>query len=153
MTASARHAPAVRYPLTASRDVVLALGMVSAAGLGCVLAWLAQQPTSLARTGVGMALWFACSALVYRAWRGHRAAAGGTLAWDGGQWWRVAPVDGEVAVAVPEICMDLQSRLLVTVRGQRGGTEWLWLSRRAEPGRWIALRRALVATVATRADR
>ncbi|MCZ2104053.1 MAG: hypothetical protein LC137_06710 [Burkholderiales bacterium] len=143
----------MRYPLTVSRGVGLALGAVSAAGLGCVLAWLAQQPASVARVGVGMALWFACAALAYRAWRGHRAAGGGALAWDGGQWWRVAPVEGEVAVAVPEICMDLQSRLLVTVRGQRGGAEWLWLSRRAEPGRWMDLRRALVATAATRVDR
>jgi hypothetical protein len=85
------------------------------------------------------------------AWLALRAQAPGELCWDGQYW--LLDGGGERGGALASIHLDLQSLMLVRLAPAGGGTQWLWLERRAAPERWRDLRRALYArAVATRAD-
>lgn len=143
MPGPAHRAPAVRYPFAPSRQVACALLALSVVGAAVDLAWWLQQPGGGVRAGAALLLWGACSVAAASWWHG---AGHGMLAWDGGQWLLAQTASSEpLVLAPPRVCLDLQSVMLVLVRVPSGRSRWLWLERRADPPRWMDLRRALVA--------
>lgn len=83
------------------------------------------------------------SASILLAVRAGKSAPVGQLGWDGEQWhWT-----GAGAGAVPAIAcvLDLQGMLLLRILCESGTRHWLWLEAGAQPARWKAMRRALVA--------
>ena len=67
----------------------------------------------------------------------------GQLRWDGEQWhW--SGVDHDT-VRVVACVLDLQRMLLLHIRCEQGACHWLWLEAAAQPTRWRAMRRAVVA--------
>ncbi len=75
--------------------------------------------------------------------RAGRNAPVGQLRWDGEQWHWSGADDG--AVRSITCVWDLQVLLLLKIHFEPGAQQWLWLEAGAEPARWRAMRRALVA--------
>jgi hypothetical protein len=144
-------APSVSYPVGRSRDAARLLMVFWAAGAGVAGAWC-YQINSIDQH-VDWRQWAVLAAVVMAtvaAWQALGAQAPGELRWDG-QFWLLD--GGEHGGGVASIHLDLQSLMLVRLAPAGGGTQWLWLERRAAPERWRDLRRALYArAVATRAD-
>ena len=131
------NAPSVSYPVGRSRFAAAALSMLWLLGaLATVLSWL-QAPVSAWRWGGAAALLLLVGLLAARSWWRQPS---GLLTWDGEGWsWSVA---GVVETGVPEVCLDLQHRMLIRwVAG--GATRWLWLELSARPSHWDDLRRAV----------
>jgi hypothetical protein len=64
--------------------------------------------------------------------------------WDWERWYWAGP---DVVAVTSLVCaLDLQSLLLLYVRHQQSPGFWLWLEDCGDGARWIALRRALVAS-------
>ena len=119
----------------ALRRGVLALAAAGALGL---CGWAAGGAAKPGAVLAGAALlWLACTgtALRFVAWLPQ-----GDLAWDGAVW-RFESGSGRAFMGVLRVHMDGQSRLLVSLQGDR--TLWLWLERRMQPERWADLRRAV----------
>lgn len=71
-------------------------------------------------------------------------AAHGQLRWDGERWhWSSAD---EQAVSQLECVLDLQRFMLLRIACESGLSLWLWLYSPAMDARWLALRRAVVAS-------
>lgn len=141
-----RLAPAVRHAFGPSAGLGWAVGLLCAAGLLCSASWLVLSgPRSVAATIAVPCLWLVCAAL---AWRWWRALPCGQLVWDG-QGWSLERSGWEQPQALtgpPEVCLDLQSTLLLRGQLQHQPALWLWLSRCAAAptcGAWLPLRRAL----------
>lgn len=78
-----------------------------------------------------------------RAWRQHRDAPVGQLAWDGVTWWwEPSGADRTEGQVTP--CLDLQAVVLVHFVNGAGRGAWLWLERGAAPVFWGRLRCALM---------
>lgn len=131
-------APSVSFPVGRSRYAGLILLAVWAAGACCAgigshllggLGW---------RTAVLLASTLLAGALAARA---HWRQPAGKLQFDG-QYWSLAGTHPIPAARLLP-ALDLQSLLLVrlVVAGRR--SQWLWLERRSDPPRWLALRRAV----------
>jgi toxin CptA len=137
-----RSAPSVIYPVGRSRFGAMVLLATWSAALVVFLAWLLVGPSLGGRQAAGAAVLVACGLW---AWRSHRAAPCGQLAWDGAAWqW-----DGQSSASRPvaiEVMVDLQAILLLRMQepGHASGrTEWLWVGQDADTLRWQALRRAV----------
>lgn len=151
-------APVVAYPITRSRWLAGLLLLVSAAGLGVVIAWLLLgAPKGIAAPAVAVGLWLLCSALAARFWW---QSPQGVLAWDGYCWnWTrrsgTAPLPGSA-----QLQLDWQHSLWVRWQGQAetetetdkkataSPVSWFWLEQRHAPAQWADLRRALHAPTA-----
>ncbi len=140
-------APAVTYPLSRPTFLVGVLVMLLSLALCVDLAWLAMASTGdwrpwvglLATAGVGGFCW----------WQGPLTRFG-RLSWDGGDWWweeDAGPHRGAIHRR-----LDTQSGLLIRFVADSGASHWFWLSQASEPGRWLAMRRAIYADAHRRAD-
>ena len=67
-----------------------------------------------------------------------------------GQHWSLSGAASRPVVEAT-VALDLQSLLLVRLRGA-GASQWYWVERRADPARWLDLRRALYARLPTAAE-
>ena len=147
------HAPAVRYPHGQSARVGWLLATVSSCGLACLLAWLvfgtarADIPIK-AVTGLG--LWLACCLIAWCWWARMPV---GQLAWDGGQWLLESGMSGQAQAVQgsPQVHLDLQWGLLLSLKVLQGPGCWLWLERRSDPLQWLALRRAVYSPARSQA--
>lgn len=75
-------------------------------------------------------------------WR-FQKAANGQLRWDGERWhWSDSQ---DYAVTKFDCVVDLQRFLLLRIVCDQGPQLWLWLYSPAMDGRWLALRRAVMA--------
>ena len=83
--------------------------------------------------------------------RGGATVHAGVLRFSGapgqGAAWRWSPdgcSDG-LALDAVRVALDLQSRVLLQLRGSAGAPVWVWVERDRAPADWLALRRALVS--------
>jgi hypothetical protein len=139
------NAPAVRYPYGRSRALGWVLSAVSVCGLASTLAWLSFGTTDTDRAikaAAGLGLWLCCSIASRHWWRSMPV---GHLAWDGSQWLLERPVPGhdQTVQGRPQVHLDLQAGMLLSMQPVQGRTAWLWLERQIDPLQWLALRRAV----------
>ena len=137
------HAPAVRYPH--GRSAVVGWLMLAVAGCGLIslLGWLVlgtAQADLAIKAASGLGLWLVCCAVAWRWW--WRMPVG-QLTWDGGQWVldSVRPGQAQAVQGSPQVHLDLQWGMLLSVRALQGRGNWLWLERRSDAVQWLALRR------------
>ncbi|WP_198971006.1 hypothetical protein [Xylophilus sp. ASV27] len=138
-------APAVRYPVMRSGRAGALQAALWLPGAAAVAGWMASAPKlgppQVLAAGLLLATAFACL-------RARRRSPPGQLGWDGQHWrWEGASSGPGLPEGTLSLHLDLQSLVLVRFRPARGGPLWLWLDRRALPGRWHALRCALHARV------
>lgn len=137
------HPPPVHYELGPSRlhtgvFVGLTLLMVTSFGL-----WIAMSER------LGWAhLWATLAGAIAWLWafRGWSVQPAESLHWDGQTWLLHR---GEAVISVlPRVVVDLQGHLLLYLAWQTPlkGQSWAWPSASKQPNRWLALRRALVAS-------
>ncbi len=132
------NAPAVTYPVGRSHFQVvltLAVGLMGALAQGAW--WLLSDAPGLVH-GLGWVLWLVlCSWALWRVLHTPQAH----LVWDGQEWCLQA---GVMSWAVtPQVILDMQHSLLLCLRPETGGAQWVWPAQQAQPARWLALRRAL----------
>ena len=144
-----RNAPTVQYPVGCPRFLMLAGGVLWAAGTVFCGCWLTLEGYPAWRTLM------AISALVATAWLAiHtlRHLKTGLLRWDGETWhWSEADEPGtEVPLAQVGVEIDLQSRMALQIALADGNSSWIWVEAQSLPSDWLALRRALFSPVKTR---
>jgi toxin CptA len=132
-------APSVSYPVGRSAFAGALYLLLAGAGLAAACAWTWQSHAPGWRQALGFALVLAASAVAAAHWlRSPR----GRLHWAGGGWsW-----EEEGATGTPtrvELALDLQSRMLLRLAGEAGGSRWSWVERASDPSHWDALRRAV----------
>ncbi|OJV38312.1 hypothetical protein [Hydrogenophaga sp. PML113] len=120
---------------------------VLALAVALLAAWMAASlalSTWLALAVAGLA-WMGWAARV------ERRLVVGVLRFSGapgqGAAWRWSPdgcSDG-LALDAVRVALDLQSRVLLQLRGSAGAPVWVWVERDRAPADWLALRRALVS--------
>ncbi|WP_295375147.1 hypothetical protein [Pseudacidovorax intermedius] len=134
------HAPAVSFPVGASRRAAALHGAVAGTGGLCVLGWGFHFAAFDAAT---VAMILAAVAGVALAWDASRTAGRGVLHWTGGEW-SMTDLRGlnPQAGGALAVVMDLGTLMLVRCVMTDGRTHWMWLDRDADPLRWRALRRA-----------
>ncbi len=135
-------APAVRYPVPRSARAGRVLAaLCGLPAVACLLWWQAGvSAPALAAFG---AAWVLAATICVFQWHHLRA---GRLRWDGQAWFWLpdaAAEQDEHAVTI-QLRLDLQSVVLVHMKGAPGMVDWRWLERSAAPQRWNDLRRALV---------
>ena len=144
------------YPLqTGSIEALILLGLWFS-GVLVVGLWLSF-------TGYTLGIWVVAAvalalstltivAPLWRAWHSNRKPAA-WLAWDGQQWHCGSAsshsTDSEAATSgwTVFVVLDWQVFLLLCLSrpGLQKRKQWLWLSRRSLPDRWLDVRRAVVA--------
>jgi toxin CptA len=132
-------APSVSFPVGRSRSADRILRALWAAGACC-----AGTGGYLLDGGVGWRTTVLLgSTILTGAWaaRAHSRQPTGQLQFDGQNWSLTGPQPTLAARLVS--ALDLQSLLLVRLVVAEGGARWLWLERRSDPQRWLALRRAV----------
>jgi hypothetical protein len=136
-------APSVSYPVERSRHAQRLLLAVWLCGAAVVmLAWTAAGVAGW-RGGVllaGLAV-AAVGVVAGQAPPYGGAGASAALVFDG-QYWSLA---GSAPLARAAVALDLQALLLIRLAEPLGKARWVWAERRAMPGRWLDLRRALHA--------
>lgn len=147
MTGSVRYtAPAVRYSFVRSAVLAILVFVISAASGAGVFAFAVAQ----GRTGSGLqwtavlalAAWVIASLCALRYWW---CAPSGELVWDG-QGWAIHFVADEEPLALrraPQVLVDMQAWLWVTVVHGDLRRSWIWLERSRQTERWGDLRRAV----------
>lgn len=148
-----RHAPSVGYPVGRSAfwcACLCLVGGLMALVLALALAW-PRLPGWLALVNaVAQAAWWVWAGLAVRRsptgrlmFQGQVGSApvGGTgWTWSGGR------DDREEPMATPVVAVDLGTRLLLHLAGQRGVPRWAWVEASSSRADWLALRRALKST-------
>jgi len=139
------HAPAVRHACGRPRVLGWVLGAVAACGLAGIMAWLSLGTAgadAAVKAIAGLGTWILCSA---SAWYGWRSMPVGHLCWDGVQWLLEghAPGQAQAVQGWPQVHLDLQAGVLLSLQPAQGRVAWLWLERRSDPLQWLALRRAI----------
>lgn len=133
-------APAVSYPVGRCQIQAWLTGALWGLGaLVCAL-WILAAGRLAWPQALALLAWAAGGVL---AWRDWQRAPIGTLRWDGQQWAWLSTAHSQAGTV--QWALDAQRWLLLVFRPQSGRPVWLWLTREAEPTRWQALRRALVA--------
>ncbi len=135
-------APTVAYPVGCSKVRTVGFAAAWWLAVAAVLAFVVADGVS-PRSLVAALLTLLAFAV---AWRQHRIAPVGQLAWDGVTWWwEPAGADRTEGQVMP--CLDLQSVVLVHFANRAGRGPWLWLERAAAPVFWGRLRCALMQTL------
>ncbi len=153
-----RNAPSVVYPV--GRCAFQAWLLVFIAGLsGAVGASFlfglnapAQGLWGWLTRSAGILAWSVWTAWAFLSWirspEGvlHWSSVGGGEKDGGGAWsWTDRTAPEPLALSEMERVLDLQDRILLSIRGAGLGQRWIWVERSASPARWNDLRRALVA--------
>lgn len=134
------HAPAVSFPVGASRRAAaLQLGIACAGGL-CTLGWGLRFAAFDAAT---LVIVLAASASLALAWGAHCDVYRTMLWWEQGEW-SLTDASGQSlrSGCTLAVVMDLGTLMLARCVSGDGDTTWVWLDRAADPLRWRALRRA-----------
>ena len=153
MSRVSRQPPPVSYPL--GRSAAFAVVLVSLLVLGfCALAGWSLHGAGTASSPKFVAWIFWCLAGVgaLQCWRGQFC---GALRWDGLHWHLLDPDPKGVPWALsapPEVLLDMQTRLWVSVLPAGRSRIWLWLERSSQPERWMDLRRAVYSRARPGAD-
>jgi len=135
-------APAVSWEVRPTRLLGRALVVLGVSGALVIGAFLTMQPWN----GRVVMLLLALLGGTLFAALVHGKAQFGTLQWDGEQWhWSALQ---HQAIRQLTCVLDLQHVLLLRIRDASGKTHWLWLHTDAINARWLALRRAIVSSVA-----
>lgn len=137
-----RHPPAVHYPFGPAHRVIWLLAALSVAGAMLDLAWLFLQQTGPLQQVLGGAVWAGSASVAW--WWVWRMQAG-ELVWDGMQWRVSTRAKADQPCTSVHVCGDFQSGLWVRLDQSGGAPHWLWLEQKSHPGRWLDLRRALMA--------
>lgn len=153
MSRVSRQPPPVSYPL--GRSAAFAVVLVSLLVLGfCALAAWSLQGAGTASPPKFVAWIFWCLAGVgaLQCWRGQFC---GALHWDGLHW-HLLDLDPKgvpwALSAPPEVLLDMQTHLWVSVLPAGRSRIWLWLERSSQPERWMDLRRAVYSRARPGAD-
>lgn len=136
--------PSVSYPVGRSAFAGWAAAGLGLAGLAALSLWILQSAAG-GRQLAALALLAACAVL---AWRGWLRSPRGRLHWDGADWSWEEEGAGSFP-GRPELALDLQSRLLLRWRPERGPGRWLWVERASDASHWEALRRAVYSRAST----
>ncbi len=153
MSRISRRPPAVSYPL--GRSAAFAVVLVSLLVLGfCALAlWSIQGAgTAAPLKCVAWILWCLAGIGALQCWRAQFC---GALHWDGIHWYLLDLDPNGVSWALsvpPDVFLDLQTRLWVSVLPAGRSRIWLWLERSSQPERWMDLRRAVYSRARPGAD-
>jgi toxin CptA len=139
-------APAVTYPVGRSYFQTLLTAALLLATAAVIGLWSYQADFADWRQALAASAWLVGAAL---AWRSFRLPLLGILRWDGQNWHWESGGTAVAGMVVPQV--DWQSGMLLEFRAPAHRVGWLWLERRAEPGRWEALRRAVWARASTAA--
>ena len=153
MSRLARRAPAVRYPFGRSATLGVGLAVVLLASATGLVVW-AFRGANASSTWVLIVvfLWFLALLGAFHFWSSQRV---GILGWDGQSWtWEtvVPKVETSVLSAPPQVFLDLQSHLWVSVVPMARVGVWVWLERSPHPERWMDLRRAVYSRAISGAD-
>ena len=131
-------APSVSFPVGRSRSAARILLVVWVLGACCA------GITGRLLDGVGWRLGVLLASTVlagaWAAWAQWRQPVG-RLQFDGQSW----SLNGTPPIPAARLlpALDLQSLLLVRLVVADRHSHWLWLERRSDPQRWLALRRAV----------
>ena len=139
-------APSVSYPVRPSRSVQRLLLVVWCAGIACAALAAWQMHDVGWRAGL-QALSVLLSALALRHGATGLRSAEGVLRFDGAGW--SVPGDRRGFSGRAEVCLDLQTLLLLRLIVPGQSVSWLWLERGADPARWQDLRRAVYSRAPT----
>jgi len=132
------NAPAVSFPVGRSRFQKTLMLAVLLTGAFVQGTWWLQSVEHGIAHGMGLLLWLVSGAWAFGSF-GRTLQQ--QLVWDG-QDWRLQ--SGALSLLVrPQVVLDLQHSLLVCLRPVAGTSVWVWPAQRAQPERWLALRRAL----------
>lgn len=136
-------APAVAYPLSAPLFLLGMLLLALCLAVCVDLAWITLASPGDWRPWVGL---LTTAGIAGWCWLQSPLTLQGRLSWDGANWWW----DAVEAVNAPQrgtidMRLDTQSGLLIRFAPDTGDCHWLWLGQAADPGRWLALRRAVYA--------
>jgi hypothetical protein len=155
MVTVSRHSPAVLYPLRRSGALGWAVAAVLLVGAAGLFGWALQGAAgaiSAVAAWAALGVWVLAAVSALHFWW-HQAS--GWLRWDG-QSWTLEPDSPHVTAlalsSAPEVLVDLQSRLWVSVHLSHCGHAWLWLDRSIQPERWMDLRRAVYSRARPGAD-
>lgn len=138
-------APAVTYLLSGPLFLHGLLLTVLCLALCVDLAWIIMASAGDWRPWAGLS---ATAGIAGWCWWQCPLTQSGRLSWDGAHWWWDA-VDAPQPGAI-HVRLDTQSGLLVRFVTDTGACRWLWLAQTTDPGRWLALRRAVYADVRRR---
>jgi len=132
------NAPAVSYPVGRSRfQTGLTLVVVVAGAIVQAIWWWMSNEHGAGHV-LGLLLWWATGVCAIWSVLGTPAAQ---LVWDGQCWlWHSGTSSLDV---FPQVIVDGQHHLLISLRPPTGSALWAWPARQAQPERWLALRRAL----------
>ena len=149
-----QHAPSVVYPVGRSHFWAwLLCGLALALAALLAAAWRGLAPWQAGGLALGGALWAGW------AWRSATRAPHGWLRCSGsaragapddtGWAWVGGPAAGEAGAPLDSlrVVLDLQQRLLLEARGLAGVPRWIWVEAARAPADWLALRRALLASL------
>ncbi len=132
-------APAVSYPMGRSRLHGLAILCFAVAGALVMLLWVASSDRLRWPHAAAVLLWLL--GISTALWRWYCMPAG-LLIWDAQAWYWT--VDDQPSLVRPEVALDLQSWMLLRLRGSTAWLDlWVWPAHRDAPLQWQALRRAL----------
>ena len=134
-------APPVVYPLGRSRFQAGVLGLIWLAGAVLMLAWWRTSAYGGGGLVAGLVAVVISGGF---AWKSHRIAPVGKLAWDG-QEWRIESEGLPSASTAFDLVVlaDFQLVVLLRLQNLAGAKLWLWLDRTAMPERWMDMRRAI----------
>ena len=133
-----RSAPSVTYPVGCSRDAGHLLMIVWVVGAFCAGAACYQwNSISWRHTLLALSVLLAGAAGWQAGWRRPLAE----VHFDGQDW----SLSGAQTLQAAQISVHLDIQFLLCARLTQPGqpSQWLWLERRAAPGRWHDLRRAV----------
>ena len=153
MTRVSLRPPPVSYVLRRSAALAAVLGSLLVAGCGALAAWSMQGAGTLPwPIFFGWALWGLAVAGAFQCWRSQFC---GVLRWDGLHWQldRLEPHGVPWALPqAPEVLVDVQTHLWVSLMAAGHGRIWLCLERSSQPERWTDLRRAVYSRARPGAD-
>ena len=138
-------APAVSFPAGRSRDAGRLLLGLWALGAACAGLAIFQIDATGGRAAL-LVLSVLCASGA--CWRLGQRAAPGVLRFDGQHWSLSGPRYALLSARV-QVGLDLQFLMLVRLTSAEGVCLWHWLERRADPARWLDLRRAVYSRAPT----
>lgn len=133
-------APAVTYPLSPPVFLHAMLLLALCLAVFVDIAWIAAASPGQWRGWVGL---LATAGVAGWCWQQRPMTQSGRLSWDGSHWsWE--DVDSLQSGTIDKR-LDIPSGMLLRFGTDSGVSRWLWLDHASDPGRWLALCRAVHA--------
>lgn len=129
------------------------LAALACGGLFALMGWILQGVRAVWwPVWMAFTIWSGAVVAAFYFWKRQWI---GLLRWDGRGWQLDDAREPERFVALsvaPQVLLDVQSCLWVSVSLQERRRVWLWLDRARLPERWIDLRRAVYSRAISGAD-